>query len=37
MQMIFQDPFAFAHPQNGSLSDQVAEPDPNYGTLKGPS
>ncbi|MGI3165917.1 ABC transporter ATP-binding protein [Pseudooceanicola sp. 200-1SW] len=34
MQMIFQDPFASLNPQM-QLSDQVAEPMKNYGTLKG--
>jgi peptide/nickel transport system ATP-binding protein/glutathione transport system ATP-binding protein len=34
MQMIFQDPFASLNPQM-QLSDQVAEPIHNYGTLKG--
>ncbi|EAP84669.1 peptide/nickel/opine uptake family protein ABC transporter, ATP-binding protein, putative [Sulfitobacter sp. EE-36] len=34
MQMIFQDPFASLNPQV-QLSDQVAEPIHNYGTLKG--
>ncbi|WP_299736192.1 ABC transporter ATP-binding protein [uncultured Roseobacter sp.] len=34
MQMIFQDPFASLNPQM-QLSDQVAEPMHNYGTLKG--
>ncbi|KAA2316203.1 ABC transporter ATP-binding protein [Pseudooceanicola sediminis] len=34
MQMIFQDPFASLNPQM-QLSDQVAEPMRNYGTLKG--
>ena len=34
MQMIFQDPFASLNPQM-QLSDQVAEPIHNFGTLKG--
>ena len=34
MQMIFQDPFASLNPQM-QLSDQVAEPIHNYGTIKG--
>ena len=34
MQMIFQDPFASLNPQM-NLSDQVAEPMRNFGTLKG--
>ncbi|WP_010137701.1 ABC transporter ATP-binding protein [Oceanicola sp. S124] len=34
MQMIFQDPFASLNPQM-QLSDQVAEPMRNFGTLKG--
>lgn len=34
MQMIFQDPFASLNPQM-QLSDQVAEPIYNFGTLKG--
>ena len=34
MQMIFQDPFASLNPQM-QLSDQVAEPIRNFGTLKG--
>ena len=34
MQMIFQDPFASLNPQM-QLSDQVAEPMKNFGTLKG--
>jgi ABC-type glutathione transport system ATPase component len=34
MQMIFQDPFASLNPQM-HLSDQVAEPIHNFGTLKG--
>ncbi len=34
MQMIFQDPFASLNPQM-QLSDQVAEPMHNFGTLKG--
>lgn len=34
MQMIFQDPFASLNPQM-QLSDQVAEPIHNYGTLEG--
>ena len=34
MQMIFQDPFASLNPQM-KLTDQVAEPMRNYGTLKG--
>jgi len=34
MQMIFQDPFASLNPQM-QLSEQVAEPIHNYGTLKG--
>ncbi len=34
MQMIFQDPFASLNPQM-QLSDQVAEPIHNYGTLQG--
>ena len=36
MQMIFQDPFASLNPQM-QLSDQVAEPIHNFGTLKGPA